>query len=1527
LQSPTFWFKTNPLQHPKIASLPSRGIDMRTNSRFARIGLLLLALLPAGCRVSDEAPLGKATLSIDADASLLQRDSIVVILKASSGADTLFQGKLSGLDTLLHLPASGYDGGRALIIIQGFQGGQLVYEERRDYNGDTQKNLIVDVPLDLTGSIPRTSLDLRPDRIKLFLGGPAKPMQAYPPEAWKDKVLAWTTGDSAVATVSQTGEVTPKGLGVTYVRATSGDTASDASSITVVRDPPVLDFGSDTTLAVGTAVTLHVSVKQEYGDVAEFAWDFEGDGTYEGTVAGVPGQADFAIPARTYSQTGDFVVHVRVRDGEGNVAFATKKIKVGATAPSLDSLSASPSIVSIKDAVSFKALASGGGAALKTFSWDFDGDGKADQSGNLQGDTATLTGVFNYPDAKTYLAQLRITDSEGGFVAASAQVTVKLDRPSANAGVDFSVAVGAQVRLQGRGMDTLGRIVKQEWKIGADDFAPATDSGALAFTAPVIPGNVACVFRVTDDDGLAAEDIVIVTINDGKEPSIASFLPHDTVITIKDEVSFAAQAGAVDADLKSWTLDVNGDGNPEAQGDLSGRSQPIRTKRIFPAAGTFDVTLKILDLNGKSAVANARVTVLLDAPMADAGPDTSNVAPGSRVNLHGRAKDSLGAIVRMEWKIGSGTYAVVSKGDTSITAPATAGAYSCVFQVMDDDSLVDSDAMIVNVMASVNAELANLALSAGLLAPGFAPGTAAYTASVSNATDSIKVTPTAGEGSTIKVNTKTVASGTASGNIPLNVGPNTITIDVTAQDGTTKKSYTVSVTRSASANADLSNLGLSVGLLAPGFSPGTTNYSASVSNATDSIKVTPTAGTAGATLKVNNAAVASASASKSIGLNVGPNTITVEVTAPDGVAKNTYTVTVTRAASAIADLSNLGITPGALNPSFVSGTLAYTASVPNATDSVKLTPTVAGTGATVKVNNITVASGSASGSIFVPVGNTSIAVVVTAQDGTTKKTYTVTVTRLPNANADLLNLATTPGPASPAFAPATIGYTLTVPYSSTSISVTATVAASTSTLKVKTAAATSGTAVSVNLTVGANSIPVEVTAQDGTTKKTYTLAVTRTAASTNARLSALAVPTGVTIDPSFSPTVTDYDATATASVAALTLQPTAADANATITVDGTAVASGSKSANLAFLYGTSSHTIVVTAQDGVTKQTYNFTIWRPGSADFITGYAWVNDYSASHQLTTDTYNPGGIVNFTKTAAGKYTVTFRGLGTLGNSQGIVHATAYGGFPTFCKVVSSSNSGGDLAANIACFTTSGAVSDSKVSVIAQFPRSSATGLNAYALADAPTTDSYSPSAARSYNSNGAGGSILITRASAGSYHVIMRGMDLGINESGNPIVTAYGAGNIHCVSGGWGLSDGDADIRVSCLDPATGDRVDAPFNISYAQIVSGSAFGAGAAQIIGDLADADDPFGFNTGGGAIKVDNTSTGFYRITFTGLAAQGGTRPGNVQLTTSQFGGSNNTCTVQGWSRSTSDFVVDASCWDNAGDATSNIFTIQVLK
>ena len=73
-----------------------------------------------------------------------------------------------------------------------------------------------------------------------------------------------------------------------------------------------------------------------------------------------------------------------------------------------------------------------------------------------------------------------------------------------------------------------------------------------------------------------------------------------------------------------------------------------------------------------------------------------------------------------------------------------------------------------------------------------------------------------------------------------------------------------------------------------------------------------------------------------------------------------------------------------------------------------LTPTVNEPNATVVVNN--------GNPIALAVGANPILVEVTAQDGTTKITYTVTVTaRLPSSDATLSNLTSSTGTLTPGF--------------------------------------------------------------------------------------------------------------------------------------------------------------------------------------------------------------------------------------------------------------------------------------------------------------------------------------------------------------------------------------------------------------------------------------------------------------------------------------------------------------------------------
>ncbi|WP_347848457.1 cadherin-like beta sandwich domain-containing protein, partial [Planktomarina sp.] len=178
-----------------------------------------------------------------------------------------------------------------------------------------------------------------------------------------------------------------------------------------------------------------------------------------------------------------------------------------------------------------------------------------------------------------------------------------------------------------------------------------------------------------------------------------------------------------------------------------------------------------------------------------------------------------------------------------------------------------------------------------------------------------------------------------------------------------------------------------------------------------SLIVTPTTNDANATATVNGA-----SATTPVTLALGSNTVTVQVTAQDGVTTQSYTVAVTRAASSDATLSALALSQGSLSPSFTSGTLAYTASVAHSVSSLIVTPTTNDANATATVNGA-----SATTPVTLALGSNTVTVQVTAQDGVTTQSYTVTVTR-----AASLTVALT-GPSGAVTGPFTVTATLSSP--------------------------------------------------------------------------------------------------------------------------------------------------------------------------------------------------------------------------------------------------------------------------------------------------------------------------------------------------------------------------------------------------------------------------------------------------------------------------------------------------------------------
>jgi len=526
---------------------------------------------------------------------------------------------------------------------------------------------------------------------------------------------------------------------------------------------------------------------------------------------------------------------------------------------------------------------------------------------------------------------------------------------------------------------------------------------------------------------------------------------------------------------------------------------------------------------------------------------------------------------------------------------------------------------IANITVGANANLAGLKISNGSLSSAFAPGTINYEVSVGNSVTTETVTPTSADpAATVKVNGTAVTSGTASGPITLNVGANVITIIVTASDGTTTKTYSIDVTRAPSTNATLALLQISGQSISPTFATGTTSYTSTVSNATTSVKVEAFTNSSVATLTINGNAVASGTASPALPLNIGNNTITAVVTAQDGVTKDTYTITVNRQPSNNATLALLQISGQTISPTFATGTTSYTSNVSNTTASIKVEAFTNSSVATLTINGNAVASGAASPSLPLNVGNNTITTVVTAQDGVTKDTYTIIVNRSATSNNATLALLQISGQTiSPAFATGTTSYTLTVSNATTSIKAEAFTNDAHATLTINGNAVASGAASpALPLNVGNNTITTMVTAQDGITTKTYTITVTRQP-STTATLALLQI-SGQTISPTFATGTTSYTSTVSNATTSIKVEAFTNSSVATLTINGNAVASGAASPALPLNVGNNTITTIVTAQDGVTKDTYTITVTRQPSNNATLALLQISGQTISPTFATGT---------------------------------------------------------------------------------------------------------------------------------------------------------------------------------------------------------------------------------------------------------------------------------------------------------------------
>ena len=413
----------------------------------------------------------------------------------------------------------------------------------------------------------------------------------------------------------------------------------------------------------------------------------------------------------------------------------------------------------------------------------------------------------------------------------------------------------------------------------------------------------------------------------------------------------------------------------------------------------------------------------------------------------------------------------------------------------------DFSVVVSGLPLSDDAALLRLALTRVPLA--FDPGTLTYAVSVGHDVTETTVTARPNHaGAAHEVSLDGVAD--LDGTCELAVGENVIAVVVTAEDGMAARTYAVTVTRAAAAavpptvipdppthsdDATLRSLALTGATL--DFAPATLTYAVGVGHGVAETTVTPTVNV-GATYGVTlNGAV---DADGVIPLAVGENVIAVVVTAEDGQATQTYTVTVTRAEASglsadawLRALELTGLPPYSLyfTPLLTDYT-DYPVSVGNEVAETTVTAETRHAGATYEVTLDGAAY--ADGVVPLAVGKNVIAVVVTAEDGVSAKTYTVALDRAGSDDATLGALGLTGVTLN--FDPATLTYPVSVGNEVAETTVTAEThhAGATYVVQLNRVPDPDGT---VELVVGVNSVSVVVTAENGQAARTYTVTITR----------------------------------------------------------------------------------------------------------------------------------------------------------------------------------------------------------------------------------------------------------------------------------------------------------------------------------------------------------------------------------------------------------------------------------------------------
>ena len=736
------------------------------------------------------------------------------------------------------------------------------------------------------------------------------------------------------------------------------------------------------------------------------------------------------------------------------------------------------------------------------------------------------------------------------------------------------------------------------------DFSSSTTSytvsvpySVTSLTVGATVNNSEASYQVEGNQNLVVgKNTITVTVTAGdkteKTYTITVTREKDTINTLSSlSLTSCTLSPAFSSSTTSYTCTVE---NSVTSTTISATS----TSSVASITGTGEKSLKVgsntftISVTSQSGSVKTYQVVVTRKASSDATLKNITVSNGTLSPTFSTSTTSY--TVSVPYSISNVTVgATVNNSEASVTGTGAkelvVGTNTVTLTVTSGDKTKKT--YTVNIIREKDTDntLKSLSIKGCSLTPTFNSNTTSYTCTVEN---SVKVAEMSLEANSSVATLKYE-------NQNLNVGENTINIVVTAQNGVAK-TYQVVVTRKANSDATLNNLEVEGKTLTPEFNKDTLRYNLSVPY--DVSKINIVGSSSETTSSIEGLGIKE--------LVVGENSFDIKVTAEDKTTTRTYNVIVTREKDTNNNLKSLSLTSCTLSPAFSSSTTSYTCTVENSVTSTTISA----------ISESSVATLTGTGAKSLTVGSNTFNISVTSQSGSIK-TYKVVVTRKASSDATLKNLTVSSGTLSPTFNTNTISYTVTVPYSVSSITVGATVNNS--------EASVTGTG-NKTLSVGENKINVVVTAGDKTTK-TYTITVTREKDTDNT-LKSLKL-TSCTLSPSFSSSTNSYTCTVENSVTSTTVT---AGANSSV-----AILTGTGVTNLSV--GTNTIKVNVTAQNGSVK-TYTVVVIRKPNSD-----ATLKSLGVTNKTITPTFDKDTLLYTLTVPYSVDNITITGVATQGVSS--------------------------------------------------------------------------------------------------------------------------------------------------------------------------------------------------------------------------------------------------------------------------------------